>query len=228
MSFDQAEITYAIADRLNEMVESGSKTMPLMPWHTRGCFPVNMHSNAAYNGSNVMRLWGHAEHRGYVHDRWATFKQINALEAKVKKGEAGTFILKFVPEERNEAGQVVHDSYVRKYLVWNVEQTTLPPTPRAGSPVADDKLADRAYMKVKKKLGKGSGNVAYDALVCDIGAAFLLARDGFRTQPRADHAKYARGWLAFLKIEGADATSLTLWTASSEAAKIVEALQRVD
>lgn len=52
--------------------------------------PVNGHSKRGYHGANAWRLAGLMEANGWTDPRFFTFKQVQELKGKVKKGQHGT------------------------------------------------------------------------------------------------------------------------------------------
>ena len=77
--------------------------------------PVNAVTGQAYQGRNVEAL---------VTGIWATFIQWRDLGYRVKKGEHGTKIIKFVEytEKRKSDGKIVETSAPRMYTVFNEAQ----------------------------------------------------------------------------------------------------------
>ena len=62
---------------------------PTMPWRRTGgdlFLPRNAHTNAEYNGINIINLWVTAEIQGYQFPLWATYKQWAELGCQVRKG----------------------------------------------------------------------------------------------------------------------------------------------
>jgi antirestriction protein ArdC len=65
----------------------------------------------------------------------------------------------------------------------------------------------------------GSSSYAVEELVAELGASFLCAQLGIRTEPRRDHAPYIKSWLDVLR---ADPRALV--SAASQAQAAVEFL----
>ena len=67
--------------------------------------PLNISTNVEYRGLNVLWLKMIEITNGYGDPRWATFKQINAMDLKLKKGSKGTKVEYYLPidDENNKA-----------------------------------------------------------------------------------------------------------------------------
>lgn len=67
--------------------------------------------------------------------------------------------------------------------------------------VALHELTHWTAPRLQREFGKRFGDAAYAAeeLVAELGAAFLSAKLGVTTEPRADHAKYLANWIKILK-----------------------------
>lgn len=111
-------------------------------WETFDESPKNGNTGREYTGINELNLY----FSPYMDNRWFTFKQIQALGGKVKKGEKGTLVQFYTNKVekvlKDENGKPILDkngnkqkeiqqldSYIAKYyIVFNAEQTTgLPP-----------------------------------------------------------------------------------------------------
>jgi antirestriction protein ArdC len=94
----------------------------------------------AYNGVNVLLLWGQQAAMGYTNNQWMTFKQALEFKACVRKGERGTMVVyadRMVKTRTNAAGE--DESYaipfMKAYTVFNVDQIDgLPDRFRAAAP----------------------------------------------------------------------------------------------
>ena len=138
---DRVEAYYRrVADELVEQIEGG-----VAPWTqawepgARG-LPSNVKTGKPYRGGNSVWLASTAERRGYGDERWGTFKQVQQMDAHVRRGEKGCSILFWQFEERKLArgadgvpvrdgeGQPVYDTRplqhprVFQYTVFNAEQ----------------------------------------------------------------------------------------------------------
>lgn len=77
-----------VTNKVIKMIETGTAPWQ-QPWDARKAGitrPRNI-SGRPYHGMNSLYLWYTSIERGYNDPRWLTFKQINELGARVKKGE---------------------------------------------------------------------------------------------------------------------------------------------
>lgn len=97
--FDYAKLTATI---MTQMENAGEWRMP---WHKKPIaglpgasldLPRNAATGMHYQGANVLVLWSAASAMRYGSPVWATYKQWQALGAQVRKGEKGTFGIKWV------------------------------------------------------------------------------------------------------------------------------------
>jgi putative DNA primase/helicase len=115
--------------------------------------PYNPTSGNAYRGMNAIWLLSEADARGYTDARWMTYRQAQAQDAQVRKGEKGTVIQywKWQGTEpvRDASGKPVLDEEGRPQMrivryerprvwaavVFNAEQVDgLPPAPDRPAP----------------------------------------------------------------------------------------------
>lgn len=111
-----------ITNKIIEQLEKGTVTWR-KPWKVEGS-PMNFVSKRPYRGLNVFLL----NSEGYSCPYWASFKQINKLGGKVKKGAKSSIIIywKILDiEDRNDKGEDVSKKIplLRYYRVFNLEQT---------------------------------------------------------------------------------------------------------
>lgn len=98
------------------------------------------HNGVAYNGVNVLLLWGAAFEQGFSSPSWMTFQQARTLGAHVRKGERGTLVVfasTFQKTEPDAHGVDVERDipFLKAYTVFNVEQIEgLPDQYRARPP----------------------------------------------------------------------------------------------
>ena len=128
-------VTAHIADLLRRGVRPWVK-----PWDDGGSgLPLELPlraCGAAYRGMNIVALWAAAMERGFQARHWFTYRQALALDACVRKGERGSFVV-FYTELAARDGEAtaaeVHDQadvrrILRGYTVFNAEQIDgLPP-----------------------------------------------------------------------------------------------------
>lgn len=105
----QADYHKQVAQEIIDMLEKG--TAPWQkPWTaTMSMIPHNGSSKRRYHGMNALRLMYISLEKKYNDNRWMTFKQIQELGGKVRKGEKGTLVTywKFTKKEKDEDGNEV-------------------------------------------------------------------------------------------------------------------------
>ena len=105
----QADYHKQVAQEIIDMLEKG--TAPWQkPWTaTMSMIPHNGVSKRRYHGMNALRLMYIGMNNAYADSRWMTFKQIQEMGGKVRKGEKGTVVTywKFTKKEKDEDGNEV-------------------------------------------------------------------------------------------------------------------------
>ena len=129
------------AEGIIEQIRQGTALWQ-KPWGPgERVLPSNVDTGRPYRGGNSLHLAAVAQERGYGDVRWGTYRQIQARDGQVRKGEQGTRILSFqdhrkiaVNDERgsDQEGQrrqarLLATSgckapVVRQYTVFNAEQ----------------------------------------------------------------------------------------------------------
>jgi antirestriction protein ArdC len=121
-------IYQTVTDRILSSLKAG--VIPWeKPWKTPryagGPFPRNFYTGKPYRGINVLLLWSSE----YSSPFWLTFKQAQALNGNVRKGEHGTPIIfyKQLPEYATKDGEGAGEDervpfVLYHYTVFNVEQ----------------------------------------------------------------------------------------------------------
>lgn len=101
------------------------------PWSETGSAPLILPRRAngiPYRGINTLALWAAAEERGFASPYWFTFKQALALNAAVRKGEHGSFIVFYTELPGDADGANTDDQgagkkrILRGYTVFNAMQ----------------------------------------------------------------------------------------------------------
>ncbi len=107
-----------VITRIIEQLEKGSIPWQ-QPWTDAG-LPQNLFSGRPYKGINVWLL----AMLGYKLNCFLTYKQVQALGGKVKKGEKSCPVVfwNWVEVEDKETKEKVKKPFLRYYLVFNVEQ----------------------------------------------------------------------------------------------------------
>jgi len=133
-----------LTDLIREKIDASTDKWK-KPWFTvsQG-FPINVASKYNYTGFNILSLSLQAEHRGFLLNGWASFEQYRKLNAKVNKGERGTYVyywkwdyvMKDDPQKSISAKEYanlptdVQALYKKRFIfkehcVFNVSQTNL-------------------------------------------------------------------------------------------------------
>jgi antirestriction protein ArdC len=84
---------------------------------------TNRISKVAYQGVNQEALQVQKIRMGYASNEWMTFLQANDCGLKIKKGEKGVRLLKFIEVERMKKGKRVTETAVKGFTVFNEDQT---------------------------------------------------------------------------------------------------------
>jgi antirestriction protein ArdC len=119
-----------VTDKIIAAIESGTA-----PWQ-RGWtelaemgLPMNGQSSRRYSGINSMLLFLTSQERGYSDNRFFTFKQVNELGAKVRKGEKSTpvYFFKMLQASEQEGNAAKGDTprmipFLTEYRVFNAQQ----------------------------------------------------------------------------------------------------------
>ena len=112
-------VTAAILNQLETGVRPWTQ-----PWAGGGgiTMPVRV-TGEPYRGVNVVMLWIRSVSAGFRGDRWMTYNQAKALDAQVRKGETGTYIVKYgqTPIESDD-GDERFRPFLRGYTVFNTDQ----------------------------------------------------------------------------------------------------------
>lgn len=115
-------VTNSIIEQLNQ----GAKPW-VKPWKNAqgsvGLVPTNVSSGRPYSGMNILLLWAAASERMYPTHGWMTYRQANALGARVRKGEKATTVV--YTKFKNKADEGEEPKLVpllKSYSVFNVAQ----------------------------------------------------------------------------------------------------------
>ena len=128
---NRIDIYEEVTNQIVAMLEAG--TRPWTPSWASGAASLPLrHEGTAYRGINILLLWSAAMARGYSNPYWMTYRHASELGGQVRKGEkgnlvvhAGTFTPKDAEAEEQPSGGGEEDrtrSYLKKYVVFNVEQ----------------------------------------------------------------------------------------------------------
>lgn len=129
---ERIDVYEVVTNQIIAMLEAG--TRPWSPSWASGASSLPLrHEGTAYRGINILLLWSAAMAHGYTNPHWMTYRQASELGGQVRKGEkghlvvhAGTFTPKEAEAEQVGAGEGESEdrarSYLKKYVVFNVEQ----------------------------------------------------------------------------------------------------------
>src|SRR5258708_6037954 len=83
-----------ITDKIVSQIEANPGSW-LKPWAAARAegMPFNATTSARYRGVNVLLLWNSAAVQGFSGNQWASYKQLAAHGAQVRRGEKGTMIV---------------------------------------------------------------------------------------------------------------------------------------
>jgi antirestriction protein ArdC len=113
------DIYQTVTDRMISALESGTA-----PWQSPylGAYglPQNFVTRKTYRGINVWLL----AMAGYASPFWLTYRQAQELGGNVRKGEHGSFVVKYgtFEAEDGESGEVENRMYLKGYTVFNACQ----------------------------------------------------------------------------------------------------------
>ena len=129
---ERIDVYEEVTNQIIAMLEAG--TRPWSPSWASGPSSLPLrHEGTPYRGVNVLLLWSAAMVRGYTNPYWMTYKQSVELGGQVRKGEKGNLVVHagtFTPKDANAdesgAGDGENEdrtrSYLKKYVVFNIEQ----------------------------------------------------------------------------------------------------------
>jgi antirestriction protein ArdC len=251
------DIRQAVTDQIIQIIEQGLAKGETM-WDTTVKFglPTNYQTKRPYSGINILTLTGEAVERGFSRNEWLTFKQAQALGAKVNKGAKGVLGVFFKmadrKEPKNEEDKI---PILSPFWVFNVDEITGLPevseverfdfdpideaerilTASGASitwqgarafyrPATDEiYMPDRdrfsssanAYAVALHELTHWTGHAsrmnrdygkmtkvdryAFEELVAELGAAYLVAHLGIKGSKLENHADYLQHYLTILK-----------------------------
>lgn len=123
------DIYSEVTNRIVAALEQGTPPW-VCPWRQGSALPNNLATGKAYRGINVLILAIEAMSRNFTDNRWLTFRQANALGARVRQGEHGTTIVFYRMHEISEtndgfdvlSGEVRKIPLLRTYVVFNADQ----------------------------------------------------------------------------------------------------------
>jgi antirestriction protein ArdC len=121
----RSDIYQTITDNIIAALEAGVKPWAC-PWQRvagMSGLPSNYATGIAYSGMNIIMLWCSASKQGFSDSRWMTYKQAQATDGRVRKGECGTTAIFYTTlEKENDEGGIEHIPMLKTFTVFNVEQ----------------------------------------------------------------------------------------------------------
>jgi antirestriction protein ArdC len=171
-----------VTARIIEDLERGVRPW-MRPWnaeHAAGRIvrPLR-HSGEPYRGINVLLLWADAVDKGFGCPTWMTYRQAQALDAHVRKGEHGSLVVyadRYVKTDTGADGTDIEREipFMKGYTVFNVEQIEGLPEPYYARPQAPHTqplaLIERAeaFFAATGATIRHAGNKAYYAPAADV------------------------------------------------------------
>lgn len=96
-SLTRNDVYTRVTAQIADAIEAGADDFN-MPWHrSAGGLPKNAATQIPYRGINTLTLWSASRLRGFSSPTWATLRQWNAMNARIRKGEQGSTIVFFKP-----------------------------------------------------------------------------------------------------------------------------------
>ena len=172
-STKQFDVYESVTNTIITAIERGSGAF-VMPWHRIGSDitrPVNVATGAAYRGVNVIALWAQAMSAGFRSSHWGTYRQWEALNAQVRRGERGSPILFYKPTRTKD--QDKDDEQRKRFLV-------------RASWVFNADQVEGWIAPVAVCLSEPARVEAAEALVASTGASVLHGGDRAYYAPRQD------------------------------------------
>jgi antirestriction protein ArdC len=160
--------------------------------------PRNAATARPYRGINVLLLNLRQMASGYAHNRWLTFQQARALDARIRRGEQGTTVVFFKLHEIAGNASDAPDTpdperrrvipLLRAFTVFNVDQTeglalpsTLPEEPSWDACAAADALLAASGAKLSHGGARAFYQPAEDVIRLPTPGAFPSAADYYAT-----------------------------------------------
>jgi len=165
-----------ITDKIIEQIESG-----VPPWRkpwtsTGGGMPRNIATKKHYRGLNILLLWDAAQQKGFSSNRWGTYKQWQAVDGQVRRGERATKITFWKTWK-----ETVHDRatgedreekrfLLREFSVFNLDQCDgesldrFRPVMKPKREFIDFQPAEELIAATGAEIQHGGGSAAYNSL----------------------------------------------------------------
>src|SRR3546814_12343509 len=88
---ERASLYSEVTNRIIAELEDGRLPW-VQPWDSAACgctMPQNAGTARRYSGINILILWAEVVAKGYVSQRWLTYRQTEAAGGNVRRGEKG-------------------------------------------------------------------------------------------------------------------------------------------
>jgi antirestriction protein ArdC len=175
MQHETSDIYERITNEIVAAIEAGAGTYR-MPWHVTDADrfrPVNVTSERAYRGVNVLSLWVTAEARGFTSGLWGTYNQWQQLGAQVRKGEKAAPVVFWKFPDRSSAQADEGDAeeatarrgvLAKGYSVFNADQVEgYSPPARVGMPESERiERADAFFVGIGADIRHGGAVACYE------------------------------------------------------------------
>jgi len=182
----------SVADYFIEEMKKGTA-----PWqqdwdNAANVVPVSAVTDAPYRGTNALLLMAVRMSQGYGDNRWLTFRQVQELGGKVKKGEHGTkciFWKHLVEKDEKDEDKTVERLIPCPFVVFNSEQCENLNLKKFETPVhewtpleAAERILDKSGAKIKEIKQNQSYYVpALDKIVLPLRTQFKDAEGFYAT-----------------------------------------------
>lgn len=151
MTAQRIDVYTQVTNTIIAAIEAGAGDWQ-MPWHRSGeglNRPVNIDTNNAYRGINVVSLWAAAQGRGFSTGTWGTYRQWQNNGAQVRKGEKASLVVfykEFDVEETTDDGETEQGKRLmaRASWVFNADQVDGYAAPSLPEPTDPVQALDKA------------------------------------------------------------------------------------
>ncbi|ACI54456.1 domain of unknown function DUF1738 [Rhizobium leguminosarum bv. trifolii WSM2304] len=123
-----ADLYASVTAEVIRQIEEGTPPW-VRPWKDAklkgvGMIPTNLVSGRMYSGGNILLLWLAASQRGFSNLQYATYRQINSIGAKVRKGEKASHVIftKHGTKKDEDSGEEKRTTIVKSYPVFGLDQ----------------------------------------------------------------------------------------------------------
>ncbi len=122
VSVSRRDLHQQVTDTIIQQLENG-----IVPWHKpwKGSgdrlfsMPKNYTTGNRYRGVNILLLWTSAFNKDFTTDEWGSFKQWQAKDEMVRKGEKGTLIVYYDTLEKEVDGELQKIPFLKSSVVFN-------------------------------------------------------------------------------------------------------------